>query len=169
MYFKNLFETWLFPDALQIIDEQQLMAHGLSDSVKILVIPSCNFKGSDGKYYIDQIVLNFPSLKEQIDPFLARGGMMYAEGNGAYLAQKLGYFTGSAVDFTNALNSGSEGLVGISVADPSHPAGFNAADAANKLYSGTIPMFSQTDISVIASAQYDGRPVIFEKILNRRR
>ncbi len=166
VYFKNLFETWLFPDAAQIIDEQQLMAQGMSDSVRILVIPSCNFKGNDGKYYIDQILLNFPSLKEKIDPFLARGGLIYAEGNGVYLLQKLGYFSGSTLDFSNVLNSGTESLVGISVADPSHPVSFNAAEANNNLYSGTIPLFSHADMSVIVSAQSDGRPVIVEKIID---
>ena len=164
IYFKNLFETWLFPDAVQLIDEQQLIAQGLSDSVRILVIPSCNFKGSDGKYYIDQIILTFPFLKEKIDPFLARGGIIYAEGNGAYLLNRLGYFSGPAVDYANALNSGVEGLVSITITDPSHPAGFNASDAANKVYSGTIPYFSQAGINIIATAQSDNRPVIFEKI-----
>ncbi len=164
IYFRNLFETWLFPDAVQLMDEQELTVRGLSDSVKILVIPSCNFKGSDGKFYIDQIVLNHPGLKEKIDPFLAGGGIVYAEGNGVYLLSKLGYFPGSAVDFSNTLNSGTEGLVSVSVADPSHPAGFNIADAANQLYAGTIPFFSQAGISVIAAAQSDGRPVLFEKI-----
>ena len=165
VYFNNLFETYLFPDAVQVVDEQKLMEQGLSDSIKILIIPSCNFKGDDGKYYIDQIIAGFPSLKEKIDPFLAKGGMIYAEGNGAYLLQKLGYFTASAVDYTNSLNSGAEGLVGISVTDPSHPAGFNASDASGKLYSGTIPFFNPTGISVIATADQDDRPVIFEKIL----
>ena len=165
VYFKNLFETYLFPDVVQIVDEHQLMAQGLSDSIKILIIPSCNFKGADGKFYIDQIFQSFPSLKEKIDPFLSKGGMIYAEGNGAYLLEKLNYFSGSPVDFSNSLNSGAEGLVEVSVSNPSHPAGFNASDAANNIYSGTIPLFTQTDISVIATAQHDGRPVVFEKIV----
>ncbi|MBN1415173.1 MAG: hypothetical protein JW973_08750 [Bacteroidales bacterium] len=165
VYFKNLFETYLFPDVVQVVDEVQLMENGLSDSVKLLVIPSCNFKGDDGKYYIDQISLSFPALNEKIEPFLSRGGMIYAEGNAVYLLEKLGYFAGSSVDYTNSLNSGVEGLVDISVADPSHPVGFNAADASGKLYSGTIPYFNPSGVSVIATAGQDNRPVLFEKIL----
>ena len=164
VYFRNLFDTYLFPDAVQIIDEQQLMEKGLSDSVKIFILPSCNFKGTDGKYYIDQIMQHFPSLKEKIDPFLLKGGMIYAEGNGVYLLERMGYFTDSSVDFSHAMNSGAEGLIDISVSDPSHPAGFNAADASGKLYSGTIPNFNPAGISVIATASHDGRPVIFEKV-----
>jgi hypothetical protein len=166
VYFRNLFDTYLFPDAVKVVDEKQLMEQGLSDSVKIFVIPSCNFKGADGKFYIDQIMQHFPSLKEKIDPFLLRGGMIYAEGNGAYLLEKLGYFAVSSVDFTNAMNSGAEGLISISVNDPSHPAGFNAADASDKLYSGTVPDFNPAGINVIASISQDGRPVLFEKTLD---
>ncbi|MBN2273865.1 MAG: hypothetical protein JXK95_06000 [Bacteroidales bacterium] len=165
VYFKNLFETWLFPDVVQMVDEQQLMARGLSDSVKILIIPSCNFKGADGKYYIDQIVQHFPSLKEKIDPFLSGGGMIYAEGNGAYLLSKLGYFSASSVDYSNVLNSGTESLVDITVTNADHPVGFNASDAGGKIYSGTIPFFSQPGLSVIATALQDERPVIFEKTI----
>jgi hypothetical protein len=103
VYFRNLFDTYLFPDAIQIVDEQQLMEKGLSDSVKIFIVPSCNFKGTDGKYYIDQIIQHFPSLKEKIDPFLLKGGMIYAEET-AFSLEKMGYFADSAVDFSDAMN-----------------------------------------------------------------
>jgi len=76
VYFRNLFDAYLFPDAVQIVDEQQLMDQGLSDSVKIFILPSCNFKGTDGKYYIDKIIQHITTLKEKIDTYLLKGGMI---------------------------------------------------------------------------------------------
>ncbi len=163
VYFRNLFETFLYSDVIEYADEQKIMNNGISDSVKILIIPSCNFKGDDGKFYIDQIISAFPGLKEKIDLFLAKGGNIYAEGNAVYMLEKLGYLPSGTVNFTNVLNSGTEGLINITVASPSHPAGFNAADAGNKLYTGVVPLVNSSGITVIANAEADGRPVLFEK------
>jgi hypothetical protein len=166
VYFKNLFETYLFPDVIQTIDELQLTSKGLSDSVKILMIPSLNFKGADGKFYIDQILQTYSSIKEKVDPFLSRGGIIYTEGNGVYLLEKLGYLPAGSVDFSNTLNSGAEGMIGVTVSDPLHPLGFNTADAGNKLYAGTIPLLNSSGISVIVAAQQDSRPLVVEKKLD---
>lgn len=163
VYFRNLFETYLFPDVIEYADEQKIMNNGLSDSVKILIIPSCNFKGDDGRYYIDQIIAAYPRLKEKIDMFLARGGNIYAEGNAVYMLEKMGYLQSGAVNFSSVLNSGTEGMVSITVAMPSHPTGFNATDAGNKIYSGAIPMVNTNGLNIIATAQADSRPVLFEK------
>ncbi|MBN2213460.1 MAG: hypothetical protein JW723_04385 [Bacteroidales bacterium] len=165
MYFRQLFETFLYSDILLTLNEDDLNDKGISDSVRILIIPSFAFNGEDGAYYIDQVAAQAPFLKSRLDEFLNKGSTIYAEGNAVYLLEKLGYLASSSVDFGNSVNSGTESLIDIALDDDTSPLAFNSADAGNKLYSGTVPMVNAGGIHMIARAAADDRPVIFEMAL----
>jgi hypothetical protein len=162
MYFRQLFETYLYSDILLNLNEEDLNNKSISDSVKILIFPSFAFNGEDGAYYIDQVVAQAPFLKNRLDEFLNKGSTLYAEGNAVYLMEKLGYLPSSSVDFNNSINSGTESLIDIIISDDTSPLAFNSPDAGNKLYSGTLPMVNTGSARIIARTAADNRPVIFE-------
>jgi len=162
MYFKNLFSTYLYPDMLVEVDEEDIAGRGLGRSTRILVVPSFSFKEDDGLYYPDQAARQAAGMKMQLDSFLMSGGTVYAEGNAIGFLKSLGYMQDVAVDFSNTLNSDSEGELAVEVSDASHPAGFSATAMNNALYSGTVPEVKASAIKVVLAAADDGRPLIFE-------
>jgi hypothetical protein len=162
MYFRQVFETYLYSDALITLSEDNLNDRSIPDSVRLLIIPSFSFNGEDGKYYIDQVTAQASYLKDRLDEFLDKGSTLYAEGSAVYMLEKLGYLSSAAVDFGNTINSGAESLIDITVTDENSPVTFNSLDAGNKLYSGTLPMVNTGSARIIARAAADSRPVIFE-------
>lgn len=163
MYFKNLFETYLFPDVVETINEDSIQQDGISDSVRILIIPAFSFKGEDGSFYPAQVVQDASFLKKSFDAFLQRGGIIYTEGNAVSLLEELGYLQDGSVNYGNSLNSGTESRIACSVTDALHPISFNASDIGNKIFSGTIPEVIASGIQTIVASSSDNRPLIFQK------
>ncbi len=161
MYFKNMFETYLYADVIQLVDENLIEQHGLSDSVRILIIPSITYKGSDGSYYAKMIASQYSAIKSKLDAFLQRGGFIYAEGNGVSLLESLGLIPSGSVNYSNSINTGSESQVNIDVTND-HPINFQAASAGNKIYSGAVPFVTVGASTKLATASADSRPMIFE-------
>jgi len=57
---------------------------------KMLIIPSFSFNGTENKAYVDSIFRQYTHIKTQMDAFLARGGVIYTEGNAVYFIENWG-------------------------------------------------------------------------------
>ena len=161
MYFKNMFETYLYADVIQLVDEKMIDQHGLSDSVRILIIPSINYKDNDGFYYADIIVNQYPSLKVKLEDFLQRGGFIYTEGNGISLLERLGLIPEGSINYSNSINNNTENLIDIDIVND-HPVNLQATAAENKIYSAAVPYVSIESATKLAVSSADSRPMIFE-------
>lgn len=159
--FKNLLETYIPACKSLLINEDSLLQGGLSDSVKLLIIPSFNFKETNAKYYIDQVFNQYSGITAKIASFLAKGGTIYTEGNAAYFIEKLGYLSAGAVSYDNSISAPANGLINITVAND-HPVAFAANAQDNKIYSAQIPSVNVGSANVICRAAADNRPVLFE-------
>lgn len=104
LYFRNMFDSWLFNDMYSFVNENNLDTAFLPSSTKLLIIPAFSMNGTDNKFYIDSLVNSHPALKTKIDSFLSRGGSIYTEGNAAYFLEKIQYLNNGAVDFTHLTN-----------------------------------------------------------------
>ena len=157
-YFKNMFETFLFKDMYYFINEDELTSGGLSDSTSMLIIPAFTVNEDGDKYYIDSIFTVTSNIKNSLDNFLSRGGLVYTEGNAAYFVQKAGYL--GAVDF-NDKASASGDMVELNAFSATNPIAFAHTGVANMLYSGSVPKVNTGSAEIIAKLKSDSRPVIF--------
>jgi hypothetical protein len=74
--------------------------------------------------------------------FLSRGGLIYAEGNAAYLLESLGLLAVGSVDLENSIDGTFPGMNSIVSSDDSdHPLGFTPY--SNKLYTLSAPTLSE--------------------------
>jgi hypothetical protein len=152
--FRSMFNTFLENDTWYYLNETQVLS-GINDSTSLLIIPSFNGE----KSYIDSMIGIYPNMGTNIKSFLARGGTIYAEGNGAYFLEAIGVFSSGSVNYNNKLDASSNYIALNEAAN--HPIGFASATLGNTVYSSSIPYVSQSGISVISSAATDSRPVIF--------
>jgi hypothetical protein len=157
-YFKNMFETFLFKDMYYFINEDELTGGGLSDSTAMLIIPAFTVNEEGDKYYIDSIFSVTSNIKNSLDNFLSRGGMVYTEGNAAYFLQKAGY--AATIDF-NDKASASGNLAELNSFSATNPIAFAHNGVADMLYSGSVPKVNTGSAEIIAKLKSDSRPVIF--------
>jgi hypothetical protein len=98
LQFIKLFETYLFPDAFYVLDEEELAAEGLDPATALLIIPAFTVKGEDYTYYIDSILSLGYDFQSPLNEFLSGGGMIYTEGNAASFLEKTGYLEPGTID-----------------------------------------------------------------------
>jgi hypothetical protein len=159
-YFKTLFETFLFADSYYFVDEDNLTADALSDSTRLLIIPSFTVHSKGDKVYIDTIFSKYPAIASRLQSFLAQGGTIYTEGNAVYVTEKLGYISAGGVDFSNT-QPASSNYVSLTNIQTLHPVAFSNTAVNDKVYAGSIPMITLSGGTIIAKAATDNRPVIF--------
>ncbi|MFN3306805.1 MAG: hypothetical protein ACK42Z_06430 [Candidatus Kapaibacteriota bacterium] len=129
----------------------------------MLIIPSFRKYCEDDKYFIDRIFAKYPNIKKRFDDFLARGGVIYAEGNAAYFIEKLGYLENGAVDFKNSFSVINENnLCTIEFTNSDHPITFTKYAIGDKLYFSTLPRITVNNAEIIAKLQENQNPVVFE-------
>ncbi len=162
-YFKNLFDTYLYDNIYYYINEAELLKDGINAATDLLIIPSLNANGSNTIFYIDSIFSANPAIKDKLLNFLARGGMVYTEGNGAHFLSKIGLIPYTKDDYKNMVQplaqSGSLTLEFNN--NCNHPAGFSSAVAGNQLYSTSIPRLDVTGAEIIAYEKSSGAPIVF--------
>ena len=162
LYFKNIFDTYLYNDIYYFINEDSLANQDISKETKLLIIPSFMVKGTDNKYYIDSIFSATPNIKTRIDTFLSKGGMIYAEGNAAYFIEKLGYLQSNAVDFGNSVSADPvTNLLNLDVISSTNPVSFTGNPTSNTLYASSVPQVNLINAQVIANIQGGATPVVF--------
>ncbi|MFH1052148.1 MAG: hypothetical protein V1779_14610 [bacterium] len=163
IYFKNMFDTYLYDNIYYFVDEDYLMENFLDGSTQLLIIPSFTLKGEENEYYIDQVFDICPKMKERLDNFLSKGGMIYSENNSAYLIEKLGYLQHGAVDFGDFEKADNQtNLVSINFLDNEHPVNFTKGATGNFLYTNIIPKVSLTGGEILAETQIRKFPAAFE-------
>lgn len=156
-YFKNLFDSYLFPEVYYFVDEAYLGKQALSDSTELLIIPAFNAKGDKYAFYADSISARCPSLKSKLESFLSRGGTIYTEGNAASILEKSGVLALGSIDYTSAFIPDKSGIINIT---PSSNIIATASQASgSKLFSSAIPTLKNALGETIASLTSDSRPV----------
>ncbi len=156
-YFKNLFDTYLFPDAYYFVDEVYLNTKGLSDSTELLIIPAFNVKGSKYAFYADSISARCPGMGTKLESFLARGGFIYTEGNAASLLEETGILPAGSIDYSSSYTPDKSGIIAITPS--SHPIATASQASGDKLFSSAIPAVKDGLGETIASLTTDSRPV----------
>ncbi len=156
-YFKNLFDTYLFPDVYYFVDEAYLNTKGLSDSTELLIIPAFNAKGSKYSYYADSIVARCAGLGAKLESFLSRGGTIYTEGNAASLLEKSGVVASGSFDYASAYVPDKTGIIQVTPA--SHPIASASQASGAKLFSSAIPTVKSGLGETIATLTSDSRAV----------
>lgn len=158
-YFKNLFDSYLFPDIYYFVDETFLSSNILSDSTELLIIPALNAKGNNYEFYGDTILSRCPQLKSRLENFLSKGGTIYTEGNGVFLLEKAGILANGSIDYSSVYMPDNTGI--ISVNPSSHI--ISTASAANngKMFSSALPVINIQGAETLGTLKNDGRAVVF--------
>jgi len=74
IYFKNLFDSYIYNSTYYFISEEEIDSLGINGSTQLIIIPSFSLNGDDNKFYVDSIFAATPNLQTQFDAYLARGG-----------------------------------------------------------------------------------------------
>ncbi|MBN1597426.1 MAG: T9SS type A sorting domain-containing protein [Bacteroidales bacterium] len=159
IYFERLFSEYLMDGVSYLVDEDDLVNDGLDANTELLIIPAFIVNDDDYTFYIDSIISITAGLKDKADDFLSRGGSIYAEGNGAYFIEKLGYLETGAISYQNGTQV--DGLTDISVLETTDILSLGAGAASNKLYGTIMPQVNSTQITPIVS-QTSGNPCLFK-------
>ncbi len=161
LYFKNLFDAYLFNNMYYLTDEKDLDTAGVNSSAQILIIPAFNVKDEDNKIYIDSIFKKFPNIKTKINAFLAAGGMIYAEGNASYFIEKLGYLAPGAIDYSKKTDADHiTNLLKIKFTGSDNPVSFTENATGDYLFASSVPKVTAPTADIIATLS-DGNPVVF--------
>lgn len=160
LQFIKLFETYLFEDVFYLVDEDTLHQVGLDPNIELLIIPAFTVKGEDYTYYIDSIMGLGYQFKDQVDEFLARGGMIYTEGNGAGFLESMGWLEDGTIDYSDYASPVND-LFYCQSAEADHPVNFSMEAVESTLYGNRIPMVHSAGITSLLTLEEDGRPVVF--------
>jgi len=162
MFFKDVFDTYLYNNIYYLLNEIEIDTMPINSSTQILIIPSFSANEEDNKYFIDSIFTLCPNLKTNLDAFLARGGMIYTEGNAAYFIEKLGYMPTGAIDFENVYEPDTtNSCVNVTFTGADNPVSFTERSVRGKLYSASIPTVTAPNAQVIAQIEGSNAPVVF--------
>jgi hypothetical protein len=156
MYFERLFSEYLMDDAFYTVNEDTLMGRGLDANTELLIIPAFATKELNYTYYIDSVFAVTPGLNTSLQSYIARGGSIYAEGNGAYFLQKTGYLENGAVEYT----ANDNGLVNITEASTTGVLNLGFGNTGGKLYGAKFPVINSSRITTVATTPA-ANPCIF--------
>lgn len=160
LQFIKLFESYLHDDIFYTVNEDELNTNGLDENTVLLIIPAFTVKGDDYSFYIDSILNLGYSFKSRLDDFLASGGMIYTEGNAAYMIEKLGYLDPGSINYSNYTGSQND-YFNVKVTDNTHPVAFSLEPAAGKIFGNRIPQVNPANVNPVVSLVEDNRPLIF--------
>ncbi len=106
--------------AYNVLTETQML-NGSLDDVGILILPAFNVN-----YAADVVAALTPAGLTALQDFVTGGGMVYAQGTGAYLLEAAGLLVTGTVDMSATLDlPGSESLGELQIEDPAHLLTFN--------------------------------------------
>jgi len=162
IYFKNLFDSYLYDNIYYFIDEDYLDSNEIDANTQLIIIPSFILNQGDNKFYIDQSFAISPKMKDRFKNYLTRGGMIYTEGNAAYFLEKLGYLSNGAIDFDTYDESNFEtNLIELKFTNTDNPIGFTKNATDEKLWTTIIPKVELPDCQIIAKTKNKDFPAIF--------
>ena len=159
MYFERLFSEYLMDDIFYTVNEDSLVNQGLDANTLLFIIPAFAARDSNYTFYVDSIFSITPALSTSIQTYTARGGSIYAEGNGVYFIQKAGYLENGAVSYTSGSYNG--GLIGVTEASAVGVLNLGFGAAGSKLYGAKFPAINSSRINTAATIAETGNPCIF--------
>ncbi len=161
LYFKNLFDSYLYNNTYYTLNEDSLRNGNISTSTQLIIIPSFAANNEDNKYYIDSIFASVPDIKAKFDKFLSLGGTIYTEGNAVYFIEKLGYLADNIINFSKMMNEDLKtNLIELKIQNSDNPISFTTQATGNYLYTASYPTIEQLNANVIATDKNDN-PMIF--------
>ena len=161
-YYKNMFDSYIFNNMYYYVNEDDMDTMGISGNAQMLIIPSFSFNGTENKTYIDSIMKRFTHIKAQLDAFLARGGVIYTEGNAVYVIEKLGYLPKGAVDYSKVIPADPvTNLVPIDFVNSSNPISFTQNATGDFLFANSIPTVNTNGAEIIANVKGKNVPAVF--------
>lgn len=162
VYFKNLIESYLVGNISYYLGEKEIDSAGITWTTQLLIIPAFTVNGEDWRWYIDSIFTAAPRMKDNLLAYLGRGGTIYTEGNGVYIAEKLGLLPEGAVRYDQGIRSDPlTSRLALDVAGSNTPLSFTTDAAGNGIYASTVPQVLAPNAEVIARAQGLDVPVVF--------
>jgi len=160
LQFIKLFESYLHDDIYYLVNEDDLDSEGLDEHTRLLIIPAFTVKGDDYTFYIDSILSLGYSFKSKLDEFLATGGMIYTEGNGASLIEKLGYLDPGTINYSIYVGTQND-FFSVKTNDDNHPVTFSLQPTGSKIFGNRIPRVNTVNVNPLVSLVEDDHPVIF--------
>jgi len=162
IYFKNMFDSYLFDNIYYFVDEDYLDSNYLDGNTQLLIIPAFTLKDDNNEYYIDEVFDICPNLKSRLNNYLSKGGMIYAEGNSAYFIEKLGYLDKGAVDFGDFEEADHiTNLVGVDFENSKNPVAFTQSATGNYLWTTSIPKVKLNKGEIFAKTRIHKYPASF--------
>jgi|WetSurSiteA1Bulk_404760.scaffolds.fasta_scaffold01078_4 hypothetical protein len=158
IYFERLFSEHLMDDVLYTVNEDTLTGQGLNAHTTLLIIPAFISKELDYKYYIDSIFTVTPGLNTCLQSYIARGGSIYAEGNGVYFLEKAGYLENGAVEYQ--ADDNGNGLATVTELSSAGVLNLGFGNTGSKLYGSRFPVIHSSRIIPVASLP-TANPCIF--------
>jgi len=162
VYFRNLFDSFLYPGIAYHIDEKELDSTGLIWTTQLLIIPSFAMHGTDARFYVDSMFTAAPRLKSRLESFLGRGGTIYTEGNAVYVLEHLGVLDSAAVNYREGILPDPEsGTIALDLPPSNHPVSLAAQGAGSIVHASTLPSVHVDNAAIIARARGSNTPVVF--------
>jgi hypothetical protein len=158
IYFERLFSEYLMDDVFYTVNEDSLTGKGLDINTSLLIIPAFISKEDNALFYIDSAFSVTPGLSASIQAFVARGGNLYAEGNGAGFLQKCGILEPGAISYSPG--NDETGLVGVSQTSLTGILSIGPSNTDNKLYGNRFPDVSSSRINSFVNTA-SGKPCLF--------
>jgi hypothetical protein len=158
-YFTDLFSTYLGVDCYYVFNEASCI-NKISDSTDLIIIPAFTAGSKSVSELIDSVALNYAPMKTSLTLFLQRGGVIYTEGNAAYMLEALGLLDKNSINYSNPFQPGASGIIDIT-SITGNPLSLSAASNSNKLYVSSLPNVNIPSAIVAAKLSSDNRPVIF--------
>jgi hypothetical protein len=158
VYFERLFSEYLMDDVFYTVNEDSLTGKGIDSNTELLIIPAFVSKEQDYAYYIDSIFAVTSGLNTSLQSYIARGGSIYAEGNGVYFLQKTGNLEAGAITYPTGNNNNN--VITVHEGTPAFVLGQAISNTGAKLFGAAFPVVNSSRISVIATSD-QGNPCLF--------
>lgn len=161
-YYKNLLDLNFYDNIYYFATEKLIDSLGISNQCRLLIIPPFRKMGESDTYYADEILKKYPNIKTKFEEFLARGGMIYTEGNAVYFLEKLGLLAPKTVDFSSCIFSDPEtNTIDLKFENGNNPLFFVSEAVNYKLYGTYFPKLKLQNVEIVARENNTDNPVVF--------
>ncbi len=158
IYFERLFSEYLMDDVFYTVNEDSLTGKGLNSNTQLLIIPAFLSKELNFKYYIDSVFSVTNGLNNSLQTYIARGGSIYAEGNGVYFLQKTGHLESGAITYSATQNN--DNVINVIEQSQVLLMAQGIASSGSKLFGSSFPTVNSSRIQVVATSE-TGNPCSF--------
>ncbi|MEK9150261.1 MAG: hypothetical protein AAB267_09505, partial [Candidatus Desantisbacteria bacterium] len=144
--------------ATEILSEADIACNSLSGK-KLLIIPAFEVSGTNNGKFIERSVAESPGFSQKLKDFLNSGGVIYTEGNAAYLLEVCGIIPAGSIDLVETIDGQQENdmLSELTITDPSNPLGFPMTQTT--LYTVQSPRINLTQ-GIVAKYKDSNTPAI---------